>query len=147
MKFLDMPPIWLVLFIVLCWLQARFVPIGDFGSLGNWLGIFLVVIGIVITIASVREFTTARTSIIPRETPTNIIRTGVFRYSRNPIYLADALILLGAGLWFDAVAFIVLVPLFVVIIQRRFIVGEENELMREFPEEFIEYKASVRRWL
>jgi protein-S-isoprenylcysteine O-methyltransferase Ste14 len=75
-----------------------------------------------------------------------MIRGGIYRLTRNPIYLADALILTGAILRWDA-ASLVLVPVFMAVIQRRFILGEEAGLRTAFGADFERYAAQVRRWL
>lgn len=83
---------------------------------------------------------------MPRETPAALIRRGVYRVSRNPIYLADALFLAAAALWWDA-ASLLLVPLFIGVITRRFIRGEEAALRAAFGPAFDAYAAQTRRWL
>ena len=83
---------------------------------------------------------------MPRETPVAMIDSGIYRLSRNPIYLADTLFLAGAALWWDA-ASLLLVPLFVMIITRRFILGEESGLRAVFGATFDRYAAQTRRWL
>ncbi len=75
-----------------------------------------------------------------------MIERGVYAWSRNPIYLADALILAGLALRWD-VAALVLVPLFMAVIRRRFIDGEEAMLRDRFGPAFDAYAARVRRWL
>ena len=70
---------------------------------------------------------------------------GVFRFSRNPIYLGDSLLLLGATFYFDAVAGIVLVPLFMKVIEKRFIFAEEARLRAGFGENYDRWASVVRR--
>jgi protein-S-isoprenylcysteine O-methyltransferase Ste14 len=75
-----------------------------------------------------------------------MVTTGVFAWSRNPIYLADALMLLGAILWLDAVLALPLVAVFVWLIQTRFIRDEEARLTLAFGPEFDLWAARTRRW-
>jgi len=88
-----------------------------------------------------------RTTVIPHQTPSTIIQTGIFSRTRNPIYLGDALVLAGAVLWLDAVLSLVLVPIFVWLIERRFILPEEARMRRVFGPGFVAYARKVRRWV
>lgn len=73
--------------------------------------------------------------------------TGIFKRTRNPIYLSDVLVLLGLILRFDAVLSLLFVPVLVWLLERRFIVPEENSLRRRFSEEYAGYISRVRRWV
>jgi len=151
MKTLDYPPIWLIAFMALAYAMDRFAP--DFGldvALGNWaapMGVVLFLTGLALTGAAVWEFSRAKTTIIPHRSPDALITSGVFRYSRNPIYLADVLMLSGAILYWGAVLALPLVALFTVILRKRFIDGEEKRLEDAFPTEFQTYYSSTRRWI
>ena len=142
----ESPPTWLLLMIALAALQARYLPLIDAGRPGRIAGTVLIVGGLFIFTAALLQFRRHRTTVMPRETPVALIDTGIYRLSRNPIYLADALFLAGAALWWDA-ASLLLVPLFVMIITRRFILGEESGLRAVFGATFDRYAARTRRWL
>lgn len=148
MKWIDLPPVWLLFMIVLAWVQDRALPLGPEAPF--WLrvlGALLVLAGIVLSALAALRFARARTTIVPHRTASAIVTTGIYRLSRNPIYLGDASILTGAVLWFGAWPSLVLVPVFVAIITRRFIQPEEQRLRDAFPAEFDAYAARVRRWL
>ncbi|WP_300016644.1 isoprenylcysteine carboxylmethyltransferase family protein [uncultured Roseobacter sp.] len=149
MKWLDVPPVWLVGFAVLAWLQSQYFSFGL--SLAHPVTLLLaglfVGAGIVLTLLAVMEFRRHKTTIIPHETPDSLIQSGVFGRSRNPIYLADVLILAGLCLWWDAVLALALVPILVWVLERRFIVPEENRMRRVFRADFARYEQKVRRWL
>ena len=142
----ESPPTWLGLFLILAALQARFLPLFAAGPAGRLIGSLLILAGLGLFAAAVWQFRRHRTTILPRETPAAMIDSGVYRFSRNPIYLADAMILAGAALRWDA-ASLLLVPVFVVIINRRFIEGEEAGLRASFGAAFAAYAARTRRWL
>jgi protein-S-isoprenylcysteine O-methyltransferase Ste14 len=142
----ESPPTWLLLMIALAALQARYLPLIDAGRPGRIAGTVLIVGGLFIFTAALLQFRRHRTTVMPRETPVAMIDSGIYRLSRNPIYLADALFLAGAALWWDA-ASLLLVPLFVMIITRRFILGEESGLRAVFGAAFDRYAAQTRRWL
>lgn len=147
MKFLDYPPVWLAFFLTLGWCQDIFWPVAaDYAPL-RVLGICLTAVGLIVTSLAVVQFKRHRTTIIPRKTPNAIITTGVFAYSRNPIYLADALILLGAAMIWQSWLAAILVPIFVWLIDARFIRGEEAGLRKMFGPEFDVYASRVRRWI
>ena len=147
MKLIDIPPVWLFLFACLAWGQARLLPVGSFGGWADWAGAALVVIGIGLMIAAVFEMTRARTTVIPHQAPSAIVTSGIFGISRNPIYLGDAMVLAGLVLRWDAIPSVLLVPAFIMVIERRFIRDEENRLRAAFPDEFAAWSSRVRRWL
>ncbi|WP_227271475.1 methyltransferase family protein [Roseobacter weihaiensis] len=149
MKWFDMPPLWLLAFAVMAYLQARFFDLGL--SLANpvtlLLSGLLVGGGIVLTGLAVLEFRRHSTTIVPHQVPTELIQTGVFKRSRNPIYLADVLLLLGLILWWDAVLSLVLVPIFFWVLETRFVIPEENRMRRTFRADFARYAEKTRRWV
>lgn len=142
----ESPPVWLLLFIAIAWVQSRAVPIWDAGRWGNWVGSCLAFAGILMMVASLRQFAAAKTTVIPRETATVLITDGVYKLSRNPIYLADALILGGLAVIWDVAAVFWVVP-FVLVIQQRFILGEEAGLRAGFGVQFEDWAKKTRRWL
>lgn len=149
MKWLDVPPIWLALFIVLAWFQSRYLSYGlDFG--GGWadlLGGMLIGGGLLLMVLALSEFRRHATTVHPHGTPKQLIQSGIFSRSRNPIYVGDTLVLAGLILRFDAVLALPLVPVFVWVIERRFILPEEDRLRRTFRTDFARYERKVRRWI
>ena len=96
---------------------------------------------------AVIAFRRARTTIIPHQPPSALVETGPFRFSRNPIYLADLIILAGWCLGLGApAALILLIPLWWVL-RARFILPEEDRLARHLGSAYTDYKARVRRWI
>ena len=149
MKYLDLPPIWLGGFAFLAYAQVSLYPMRL--SLAHPVTMLLaglcVGAGIVLTLLAVMEFKKHQTTIIPHQTATQLIQTGVFKRSRNPIYLADVLILLGLVLWLDAVASLALVPILFWVLETRFVIPEEDRLRRQFRAEFARYTQKTRRWM
>jgi len=144
---LELPPGWLAIFAGLAWLQARLWPMQVLGRVGDVLGTLLVAAGLAVSVWAALQVLLQRTSLFPRRTPERLVTTGLYRVSRNPIYLADAAILLGLVLIWDAIPSLVLVPLFVRLIERRFIEGEEAAIRARFGTEYDAYRARVRRWI
>lgn len=149
MKWLDMPPIWLALFVALAWGQANYYSAGL--SLAHPLTMLLsgllVGAGVVLIALSAMEFRKHKTTIIPHQEPDILIQTGIFKRSRNPIYLGDVLILAGLCFYFDAVLSLVLVPLLTWVLERRFILPEEKRLRRQFRADYARYCQKTRRWV
>ena len=147
-KVIDMPPSWLVIFMLAVWFQTRlWNPFGFDSAAAFWLGWALILGALGFGIVAILQFRRHRTSVIPRNTPSAIITTGPFAISRNPIYLADALILFGFSLIQGSVIGILSVGAFMALIRARFIDGEEAGLKAEFPEEFAQWSARTRRWI
>lgn len=148
-RWLDMPPAWLALCIALAWLQSTHVSLG-LGFGGAWAdfaGGLLIGGGLVVFALAVVEFRRHRTTIVPREQPSRLIQSGIYKRSRNPIYLADAMILAGLILRWDAVLSLPLVPLFIWVIETRFILPEEKLMRQTFRMEYAKYERKVRRWV
>jgi protein-S-isoprenylcysteine O-methyltransferase Ste14 len=142
----ESPPTWTLLFALLAWLQSRYLPLFDLGSVGTIAGTSLIVAGAALLTSAALKFRRHKTTILPREMPQAMITDGVYACSRNPIYVADALILTGLTLVWDA-ASLALVPLFMAIITQRFIRGEEAGMRTRFGTEFESYAKRVGRWL
>lgn len=147
MKYVDLPPVWLAGFLGLGWAQARVVPTPFSGAAGDVAGWVLVAAGLALMTAAVVRMLRRHTTVIPRERPAALVTGGVFALSRNPIYLGDALVLAGCGLIWDSLLALVLVPVFVAVIERRFIRGEEAMLRAAFGADFETYEKRVRRWI
>lgn len=158
-NWIDVPPVWLVIALSIGWVQSRYFPLG-FGDLSgadanmsalrsaiDFLGGILVGAGIVLFALAAYEMYRQRTTIIPHHEPAHLVTTGIFSRSRNPIYLGDALILAGFLLKWDAIASLALVPIFIWIIERRFILREESVLRRKFRADFARYCHNTRRWV
>lgn len=143
---IDIPPSWLVLHIATAWVLSLVSP-QVFGTAGPMLGQGLVLAGLVLMGGAALQMVLARTTVIPRRDPSALVTGGLFAFSRNPIYLADAIILTGAVLWLDAVLALPLVASFVWLIQTRFIRDEEARLTEAFGPEFDLWAVRVRRWV
>jgi protein-S-isoprenylcysteine O-methyltransferase Ste14 len=142
----DLPPVWLLLSLASVWSMGKLLPIQVFGNLGHWLGAGIAILGFGLMALAVWKMWRAHTTVVPHRSPSTLVTSGVFGISRNPIYLGDALVLLGAVFYFDAIAGIVIVPLFMKIITTRFILAEEQRMQDLFGEKYTSWIAGVRRW-
>lgn len=146
-KIFDWPPLWLALFLAVAWGISALLLMPVFGRFGDVLGGALVLLGFGLMGLAAGEMLRARTTVVPRRQARQLVISGLFRFSRNPIYLGDSLILLGACLWLDTAPALLLVPLFIWVINTRFITGEEAHLRQTFGTEYENYCAAVRRWV
>ncbi len=145
---IDIPPLWLALFIAAAWGLDRLAPgLATGWSWLAWAGYALIALGVLAMALALIEFLRNRTTFIPRRVPTAFLQHGIYRFSRNPIYLGDALVLAGLILAWDVLPALILVPAFMWLITRRYIEGEEAGLEAKFGTEFTAWKQKVRRWL
>lgn len=141
----DIPPLWLALFALASWAIGRLVPLPlPFGRAlgGGLIGAAVVLMGL-----AAAQMAVHRTTVIPRRRPAALVTGGVFALSRNPIYLADAILLAGLDLWWGASLALVLVPVFMGFITRRYIRAEEAWIGAAFGADYAAYCARTRRWL
>lgn len=123
------------------------VPTGLPGALRYGLASLCIVVGGVLVIGALTGFRRAGTNPEPWKPSTAIVTSGVYAYTRNPMYLAMALVYLAIAIAFDtAVALFLLVPLLVVV-HYGVICREERYLEARFGEEYRRYKQRVRRWI
>jgi protein-S-isoprenylcysteine O-methyltransferase Ste14 len=115
----------------------------------GWIVTVLVTLGAVIALAGVVQLRIAATTVDPRypERASMLVRTGVYRVTRNPMYLGLALVLLGWATWLvQPVAWVG--PLaFVLWIDRVQIALEERAMRARFGAAFTEYCRRTRRWI
>jgi protein-S-isoprenylcysteine O-methyltransferase Ste14 len=146
-KWLDWPPLWTLAGAVCIWILAFApLPIG-FGGFGPGLGLACLGLGIWLMASAFFRMRAQGTTINPRGTPSALVTDGVFAISRNPIYLGDALALLGLTFWLDVVLGLAVVAGFVWVINERFVSVEEGRLQQQFPEEAGTWFLRVRRWI
>lgn len=148
-KWIDIPPVWLISFAVLAWVQAKYYSLGLHfgGAWSDFVGGILVGGGILLMLLAIYEMRRMKTTVVPHREANSLVQSGIFSRTRNPIYLGDALVLLGLILNWNAVLALPAVPIFVWIIEKRFIVPEENRLRRKFRFDFAKYEQKVRRWI
>lgn len=117
------------------------------GTVAAPLGILLVGAAAVLFSFSVGKFRAAGTP-VPGDMPTTVIvRTGPYRFSRNPIYLAFSVLQLGIASWVNSLWLIATLMAALAVMSYVVIPREERYLEGRFGAEYLDYKASVRRWL
>ena len=148
-KWIDIPPVWLLGALCLAWAQAQYLSLGlGFGTTwGRFLGGLLVGGGLILILLAAAEMRRQRTPILPRQQAARLVQSGIFSRTRNPIYLGDTLILAGMILYWGAVLSLPLVPIFLWVIEKRFVLPEEDHLRRKFRADYARYSLKVRRWV
>ena len=142
------PPVWLLFGLVAVFSCSEFYPGPRFTSLAaQAVGSAIIVVGLLLLISANGLFTKAGTEVIPFREVKTLVTSGVYRYSRNPMYLGMVLVLLGCAVTVGATTALLVPPLFMIIIEWRFIRPEEAMLRERFPESYAAYCARVRRWL
>ena len=145
------PPLVALIGILLIFLSKDYVLILYLHPhLQNTLSILFLIIGFVIIFLATKEFKKSETTVNPMkpETSTRLVTSGVFKYTRNPMYLGLASILLASCFYFSSLlGIIVYVPLFIFYITVFQIIPEEESMKTIFNDEYLDYCSKVRRWI
>ena len=144
------PPYLVFLGLIISFLLEFLVyrnQIFDKSIIFRFLGIILTIAAIILFVKSVRIFNLRKEKIHPRSISTQIIKDGPFQFSRNPIYLAMFVLLIGVGLTLNSFWFLYSGLVVAIMIHYGVIIPEENYLEKEFGKDYLEYKKTVRRWL
>ncbi|MDX1421032.1 MAG: isoprenylcysteine carboxylmethyltransferase family protein [Rubricoccaceae bacterium] len=132
-------------------LLHRVVPLplvpGGPTPLSAWLGWALVALGLVVGAWAMATFVGARTAIFPHHPATEVVRSGPYRYSRNPMYVALGLVYAGLSLWLDRLWPLLVLPVVYVLLVALVVRREERYLAGAFGEDYDAYRRRVRRWL
>ncbi|ATX66019.1 methyltransferase family protein [Roseinatronobacter bogoriensis] len=147
LRHIDYPPIWLLFALGIVWIETVLAPQLLGHALIQGFGTLTVALGVVLFALAGWSFLRARSTIIPHQTPQQLITTGIFRLSRNPIYLADVLILVGLSLRWGALSGLILAPILMRVLLVRFIRPEEARILQQFGPAAQRYFAQTRRWL
>jgi protein-S-isoprenylcysteine O-methyltransferase Ste14 len=107
----------------------------------------LTILAVGLFIAAVRTFRAAGTPVPGNRPTTAIVRTGPYRLSRNPIYLAFSLFQLGLSIWINSFGLLITLIPAVALMALVVIPREERYLEARFPSQYSSYRAAVRRWL
>ncbi len=148
-KWLDVPPVWLAACLgVTYWVgHAQVFGLSLDHPLTQFLAAVLIGAGLILMLLAVTEMRRQKTTVIPHREADRLVQSGIFKRSRNPIYLGDVLLLAGFILRWDAVAALPLIPLLFWILEKRFVLPEEDRLRRKFRQDFYRYTEKTRRWL
>jgi len=127
---------------------SYFYPIGTIVSFPiNLLGILPFLFGFAITIIVKNRFEKLNAEIHTFKSPNQLITTGLFQYSRNPIYVGFTISLIGIGFLLGAYSPFIMVAVFIIITNYIYMPHEERAMEELFGKEYRSYKSSVRRWV
>ena len=110
-------------------------------------GAVLIAAGLAIPIAAITRFRAVGTEVHPWRPSTALVTTGIYRYTRNPMYLGMTLIYAGLAMISDSVIAFALVPALLLLVTGGVIKREERYLEVKFGEPYRAYKRQVRRWI
>ncbi len=148
---LRVPPLALAVLCAICMaVFPEIVALPLLGFSGHRIAAVAVFgLGVLIVAAGVIEFKRSRTTVNPLapEQSSCIVTTGVYRWTRNPMYLGMATSLLGVAVWRATLPAYVLVPLFCAWVERFQVQPEERTLLASFGAAYANYLSQVRRWI
>ena len=144
----PIPPI-ILLVTILCEVGLHYwLPITRvINASWNWVGITIIVVGVLIVVGPVTAFARAETTIKPFEDSSSLVVSGIYRYTRNPMYVGMVVVLLGVAVLLGSLSPFIMPIIFVPVLNARIIKHEEQMLEERFGEEYRELKRSVRRWI
>lgn len=147
----KIPPV--AVFIIaalLMWFVSSFTPTIDLPELIRWLlTLVFILFGAVMGLFGVYSFLKAETTVDPLkpEKANSLVDTGVYKISRNPMYLALALVLIAFSIYLKSLWSLPVVLLFMIYMTRFQIFPEERAMLKLFGEQYITYMERVRRWI
>lgn len=140
----------MLLAAALMWSMHRWWPIVRLLA-APWtrIGTLPIAAGILVAAAAIAQFSRSRTTLNPLEPSraSSLVTTGIFTFSRNPMYLGLVLLLTGWALWLGSASPWFVPPLFAILLYRVQIVPEERALAVLFGEAYVAYRHRVRRWI
>lgn len=144
------PPIIAFACVMIGWFLTKMFPIFHIGlgDLRFYLALPFLALGFAIILYAGFQFLKNKTTVNPHspEKTTTLVTNGLYRLSRNPMYLSMALLLSGIMIYLSSALALLSIPLFVMIINRLQIEPEEEALENLFGEDYRHYKTRVRRW-
>ena len=110
-------------------------------------GLGLIGLGFLLAFNSIARFIRAKTGVVPFSESTTLITEGFYKYTRNPMYVGMLLILVGWGVYLGNIASFIMLPVFILYMNRFQIMPEETFMAEKVGSAYQQYKKSVRRWL
>lgn len=143
-----LPPVWLTISIAAILALDHWLPIVQLTPRLTHVSAWLLLLpGFAVVLIPSMSFFRAKTGIIPFSDSTTLIQTGLYRISRNPIYLGMVLIQAGLAWKLGTLGAWIPVVLFALIIHREFVLKEEAFLLNIYGDQYREYMRRVRRWI
>lgn len=148
---LKVPPLVLFVACALLILALAARQVASSSAMSVWLtaGVLLIAAGVLVAVLGVVEFRRAGTTVNPMspERASNVVTSGVYRWTRNPMYLGMASVLAGLTLAVGPTTGVLVTAGFCAYLSRFQIVPEERRLLEAFGEPYARYLREVRRWI
>ena len=143
-----MPPTWLLIAIVtMLTLHFLFPVVWIIPPLWNLFGLIFLVLGMVMNLIADKAFHQVDTTVKPFEESSALVTNGIFRISRNPMYLGFVLILTGIAVLVRSLSPYLVIFAFAILIDRIYIRAEEQMMAEKFGAKWESYKATTRCWI
>ncbi len=145
-----LPALLIVVFILLMWWLAILFPTTSAqNKMAAILSLTLLVIAVAFVLAAAISFRAEKTTVNPTKPHTSsaLVTSGIYTYTRNPMYVGFVCVLIAWGIYLMNIYSLMLIPGFILYMNRFQILPEERALEKLFGEVFLAYKKRVRRWL
>lgn len=147
LKKMDLPPLWGFLCLLGVVMANLIVPQPNLSNIWTFLlGLICIICAIILFIWARFSFKYYQTTIHPKKLPTTLMTDGAFGFTRNPIYMAFILTLLGVAFLLGSMWGFVFVFILFFVLRNRFVINEEANLISLFGEDAENYLKNVRRW-
>ena len=142
------PPVVTLIFGFAIYLSRKIFPEIEI-QYASFFGMFLLLLGFFILISAVKLFRNDKTTVNPLspEQATKLVTNGIFKLSRNPMYLGMAVILASVAVFFNIIGGIISMALFCLYITKFQIIPEEKAMKELFAQDFEQYMQATRRWI
>lgn len=142
------PLVYLLGSLILIGLLQYFLPLYQYVQAPlAYAGVIFVFLGIAISAVSADLFVKAETGLLPFEDATTLVTGGLFRFTRNPMYLGMFLMVFGVAFLMGSIGALIPLFAFVLIIRYNFVAGEERFMQAAFGQQYLDYQSRVRRWI
>ena len=150
LKLFIPPPAYMVIFAISMWFLDKNYPLAEIlFAPWNKIGFIIIGLALLLDLSSLFLFFKRKTTpnpFVPKNA-SKLVTSGLYRYTRNPMYLGLAIVLTGWAIYLGSLSPFLLIPIFIVVLTVQQICPEEEILSEKFGQDYIDYKESVRRWL
>ena len=142
------PPVVAMIFIIVGLFLGRLVPaLAGMPPPAKNIGLGMTFIGFLFGVGAFIEFRKAHTTLDPHGSVKALVQSGIYRITRNPIYLGFLFMVIGFPLAYGSLWGLVVSPLFMATLSRLVIEKEEAYLEKKFKDQYADYRSRVRRWI
>jgi protein-S-isoprenylcysteine O-methyltransferase Ste14 len=142
------PPFIALFYLIAALILQKFIPIPFETSVtAKTVGLGLAFIGVLLGLSAFMGFRKVRTTLDPHGSVKTLVTDGIYRFTRNPIYLGFFLMVVGFPLNYGSLWGLIAAPFFAATVSRLVIEKEEAYLEKKFKEQYTSYSSRVRRWI